>query len=356
MVNPLSFINKVVNKARGISPTPAPPRTNPKPQYKPIPKAPIEPISKIESVTSTPLVKRNVNPDPTDELIRKVNDPVLKKDLIDRLDFTPNQFGPKNSGNTKARDFDTFINRPDTPEVKDVAKGQPTGKHLDYWSLGKTRPGSNRTPANDYHDFLMGRDPQKEYKTKVLKGTMKEKIKDMKRYPGLYKKLKKANPGLSDRELVKKMDLLMDDTPEIKDVAKGSPGGTFGVIDYWSLGKTRPGSNRTPANDYHDFLMGRDPQKEFFNPKRVKMTAKQSKKFQNELKKNNKNKEPSWWQKMNAVNSDKDGNPTGYTYGLTGKKKKTKEDKKNYGMLGSFGSNLAKFSDDPFFFWQPKDR
>ena len=272
MVNPLSFINKVVNKARGISPTPAPPRTNPKPQYKPIPKAPgtrmsqmrneliavdgIEPISKIESVTSTPLVKRNVNPDPTDELIRKVNDPVLKKDLIDRLDFTPNQFGPKNSGNTKARDFDTFINRPDIAEVKDVVKGQPTGKHLDYWSLGKTRPGSNRTPANDYHDFLMGRDPQKE----------------------------------------------------------------------------------------------------FFNPKRVKMTAKQSKKFQNELKKNNKNKEPSWWQKMNAVNSDKDGNPTGYTYGLTGKKKKTKEDKKNYGMLGSFGSNLAKFSDDPFFFWQPKDR
>ena len=266
MVNPLSFINKVVNKARGLSPTPAPPRTNPKPQYKPkpIPNPSTEPISKIESVTSTPLVKRNVNPDPTDELIRKVNDPVLKKDLIDRLDFTPNQFGPKNSGNTKARDFDTFINRPDTPEVKDVAKGQPTGKHLDYWSLGKPRPGSNRTPANDYHDFLMGRDPQKEFlASKALKNAARNSLK--------------------------------------------------------------------------------------------KITAAEKKKLKNKLKKkNNKNKEPSWWQKINAVNSDKDGNPTGYTYGLTGKKKKTKEDKKNYGMLGSFGSNLAKFSDDPFFFFGNK--
>ena len=303
MVNPLNIINRVLNKARGLSPTSQPPRTTPKPQYKPIPKPPIEPISKIESVASTPLVKRNVKSDPTDELIRKVKDPVLKKDLIDRLDFTPNQFGPKNSGNTKARDFDTFINRPDTPEVKDVAKGLPSGKIIDYWSLGKTRPGSNKTPANDYHDFLMGRDPQKEYKTKVFKGTMKEKIRDMKRYPGLYKKLKKANPGLSDRELVRKMELFLDDTPEVKDVAKGPPGGTFGVIDYWALGERNTsgfygtGAMFTGDKDIAKKVLASKALKNAARNSLKKITAVEKKKSKagklkkkNKLKKNNKKK------------------------------------------------------------------
>jgi hypothetical protein len=333
MVNPLNIINKVINKARGLSPTSQPPRTNPKPQfkkpqYKPIQKAPNEPISKIESVTSTPLVKRNVMTDPTDELIRKVKDPVLKKDLIDRLDFTPNQFGPKNSGNTKARDFDSFINRPDTPEVKDITKGPPSGKHLDYWALD---PKFNKNTSGFYGTGAMFTG-DKYIAKKVL--AAKEAIKWKKKYPSIWKKIKKANPNLTDEEIVIKANRFMDDTPEVKDVAKGLPGG---VIDYWALGQKIP--------------------------KRAKMTTAERKKFQNELKKNNKKKEPSWWEKFNAVNSDKDGNPTGYTYGFTGKNKKVKTisfPKKIVGKrrqkLNEIGSNLAKFSDDPFFFWQPKDR
>jgi len=362
MVNPLSFLNKVINKARGLSPTSPPPRTNPKPQYKPIPKAPNEPISKIESVTSTPLVKRNVMPDPTDELIKNVKNKVLKKDLIDRLDFTPNQFGLKNSGNTKARDFDTFINRPDIPEVKDIAKGSPSGKHLDYWSLGKTRPGSNRTPANDYHDFLMGRDPQKEYKTKVLKGTMEEKIRDMKRYPGLYKKLKKANPGLSDRQLVKKMELLMDDGGTPKD--SGVNITSLNHISWKPVGNQKPsGLNHIAWKPVSNTITAKAKTKNAVAKKAAVITGL----------KNKKDKGPSWWQKFNTVNYEdgstdhslfgKAGKPTGYAYGILGNKKKVKTisfPKKKVGkrrqQLNKIGSNFAKFSDDPFFFWQPKDR
>jgi len=262
MVNPLSFLNKVINKARGLSPTSPPPRTNPKPQYKPIPKAPNEPISKIESVTSTPLVKRNVMPDPTDELIKNVKNKVLKKDLIDRLDFTPNQFSLKNSGRTKPRDFDTFINRPDTP--KDSGVNITSLNHISWKPVGNQKPsGLNHIAWKPVSNTI----------------TAKAKTKNA--------------------------------------VAK----------------------------------------------KAAVITGL----------KNKKDKGPSWWQKFNTVNYEdgstdhslfgKAGKPTGYAYGILGNKKKVKTisfPKKKVGkrrqQLNKIGSNFAKFSDDPFFFWQPKDR
>ncbi len=49
--------------------------------------------------------------DPTEKVIREVKDPEKKKDLLNRLDKKPNEYGPKNYGATKPKNFGKKIGK-----------------------------------------------------------------------------------------------------------------------------------------------------------------------------------------------------------------------------------------------------
>ena len=49
--------------------------------------------------------------DPTEKVIREVKDPEKKKDLLNRLDEKPNEYGPKNYGATKPKNFGKKIGK-----------------------------------------------------------------------------------------------------------------------------------------------------------------------------------------------------------------------------------------------------
>lgn len=292
MVSPLGVINKVVNKARGI--------TNPPPR--------INQLSNVRQTTrivanSKPLTKRT---DPDDISAAYESYTGLDggagmdraygvvPDIPLRSDTPIPKWKGKTQGSDPGQDVAAvrdFMKRPDTPELKDVNRGPPSGKQVDYWALGQTRPGSNKTPANDYHDFLMGRPPQKTVSDKVLKGTMKEKIKSMKKYPGVYKKLKKAYPGLSDSQLVNKMDEFMDKTQEVKSVTREPPNITFpdsDVISYWKTDKSNlkntPKVKSNPIVSWADFKTKRQNFGLPINSNRkfVTLSGKQQKKLRSQ--------------------------------------------------------------------------
>ena len=53
----------------------------------------------------------NLEEDPTEKLIKQVKDPKNKEDLLNRLDEKPNEYGPKNFGGTKRKDFGKRIGK-----------------------------------------------------------------------------------------------------------------------------------------------------------------------------------------------------------------------------------------------------
>ena len=302
MVNTLNFINKVINKAKFVA---NPTRTNPMTQ--------IRTNQRIAS-GATKLTPSNTNLDShvnagnkfkTDDVLARAEGSARIDRSTGKLIDPDSITGPDSNAllgkgrrlNTehsdrfnsltqrnlqKKSELSEFLRRPDTPEVKDIKRGPPSGKQLDYWALGKARPGSNRTPANDYHDFLMGRPPQKTVSGAILKGTMKEKIKSMKKYPGLYKKLKKKYPGLSDEQLIKKMNEL-ELKSTFKEPIKKNPYDTpytnfktlsqrqvvQGYLDNPNMTTFKKGSN----NAFEGFPIKR---------KRVKLSGKQQKKLRSQ--------------------------------------------------------------------------
>jgi len=57
------------------------------------------------------LFQRKGKEDPTEKVIREVKDPEKKKDLLNRLDEKPNEYGPKNYGATKPKNFGKKIGK-----------------------------------------------------------------------------------------------------------------------------------------------------------------------------------------------------------------------------------------------------
>ena len=57
------------------------------------------------------LKQRLSSEDPTEKVIREVKDPEKKKDLLNRLDEKPNEYGPKNYGATKPKNFGKKIGK-----------------------------------------------------------------------------------------------------------------------------------------------------------------------------------------------------------------------------------------------------
>lgn len=55
--------------------------------------------------------RKSKEEDPTEKVIREVKDPEKKKDLLNRLDEKPNEYGPKNFGGTKRKDFGKRIGK-----------------------------------------------------------------------------------------------------------------------------------------------------------------------------------------------------------------------------------------------------
>ena len=79
-------------------------------------------VAKQEATTVCPKKKQKISSlktrlavkseeDPTEKLIKQVKDPKNKEDLLNRLDEKPNEYGPKNFGGTKRKDFGKRIGK-----------------------------------------------------------------------------------------------------------------------------------------------------------------------------------------------------------------------------------------------------
>ena len=79
-------------------------------------------VAKQEATTVCPKKKQKISrlksrlavkseEDPTEKLIKQVKDPKNKEDLLNRLDEKPNEYGPKNFGGTKRKDFGKRIGK-----------------------------------------------------------------------------------------------------------------------------------------------------------------------------------------------------------------------------------------------------
>ena len=69
-------------------------------------------VAKQEATTVCSKKKQKISKeDPTEKVIREVKDPEKKKDLLNRLDEKPNEYGPKNYGGTKRKDFGKRIGK-----------------------------------------------------------------------------------------------------------------------------------------------------------------------------------------------------------------------------------------------------
>ena len=290
MVNPLSVIGKVINKASGVVNPPA--RINPMNKIRdniiikhtqPLKKN----TSKLDShvdvhdrVIHDDLGARIEGTVRVDSMTGKRIDPDSRHILSQDLAANPDSVWRNNIPNKKildARrekiikneritDFDSFMKRPDTPEVKDIKKGPPSGKQLDYWAYGRMSGNTIKGGFNRVSNPF-----KTSNKIKILKGTMKEKIKSMKKYPGVYKKLKKTYPGLSDEQFIKKMDEVLSITPQVKSIKKESPfPDAPNIMTYWGSEPKIKGNNNA--------LWSKNP----FKQNRVKLSGKQQKKLRSQ--------------------------------------------------------------------------
>ena len=96
------------------------------------------------------LKQRLSSEDPTEKVIREVKDPEKKKDLLNRLDEKPNEYGPKNYGATKPKNFGKKIGK---LKQRLAAVGL---KNVDENPLGR-RQKTVGTPAEVRQAFVEGR-------------------------------------------------------------------------------------------------------------------------------------------------------------------------------------------------------
>ena len=103
--------------------------------------------------------------DPTEKVIREVKDPEKKKDLLNRLDEKPNEYGPKNYGTTKRKDFGKKIaklkQKIASPIIQETGEGI-TFKKVDPKIYNKKTYGYHKVPMHPSNTILIRpKDPEK---------------------------------------------------------------------------------------------------------------------------------------------------------------------------------------------------
>jgi hypothetical protein len=110
-------------------------------------------------------IMRKGKQDPTEKVIREVKDPEKKKDLLNRLDEKPNEYGPKNYGATKPKNFGKKIGklkqRLASPIIQETGEGI-TFKKVDPKIYGKKTYGYHKVPMHPSNAILIRpKDPEK---------------------------------------------------------------------------------------------------------------------------------------------------------------------------------------------------
>jgi len=108
-----------------------------------------DPLKK--SVEKYQRIMRKGKEDPTEKVIREVKDPEKKKDLLNRLDEKPNEYGPKNYGTTKRKDFGKKIAKLKQRIASPII--QETGEGINYKIVTPKQPLEGRTYG--YHKVPM---------------------------------------------------------------------------------------------------------------------------------------------------------------------------------------------------------
>ena len=103
--------------------------------------------------------------DPTEKVIREVKDPEKKKDLLNRLDEKPNEYGPKNYGATKPKNFGKKIGKLKqklaSPIIQETGEGI-TFKKVDPKIYDKKTYGYHKVPMHPSNTILIRpKDPEK---------------------------------------------------------------------------------------------------------------------------------------------------------------------------------------------------